>query len=500
MKENGFLYCLYFNFDNAVLLDKMLNTLMKSFDSLERVLGEVNVSLYTNIDFSDPWKCSDMKNFYVDNMLGIKQRNINIIYEPKIRMSHIAKAQALLNSPYKKTIFLDIDTMIHRKVIEDIFKVLDEFDFTCSHGNNWARGSIYPDLNTGVIGVRNNDFTKKQLSIWIERFVKINNESDQKSFREIFLKNKKNFYILPHWFQSRPQFFIDYSKNIAITHSDEQMKDLAIYDSVREMLCHMSHFRDEEMRKKRNYDVAHLEKTGLELQYDDTITQNQLELNKLRVLSNNKIYRLGDTIYSRGHRWSQDRLTIIRDPKFKDTILYNYFKQIDIRDDAEDSNTGVHWGKLIESVQNFYNENQERVKSSDNEFCINIRAGDIVTEREHHRQCYMFHHGLLMEEIKKIFTNQIEKITMVTALHYGSDEIENRYFFSNKNYNLNLQYISNLIDFLQNELKLPINVFHSESENLKFIDEQFVKLIYSKFCIFDHGGFGQLVNEIRSRL
>jgi len=262
MKENGFLYCLYFNFDNAAVLDNMLNALMKSFDSLESVLREVDVSLYTNIDFSDPWKCSHMKNFYVDNMLGIKQRNINLIYEPNMKMSHIAKAHALLNSPYQKTIFLDIDTMIHRKVIEDIFEVLDEFDFTCSYGNCWARGSIYPDLNTGVIGVRNNDFTKTQLSIWIERFAKINVESDQRSFREIFLKNKKNFYILPHWFQSRPQFFLDYSKNIAITHSNEQIKDLAIYDSVREILCDMSHFGNKEMEKQRDYDVAHLKKTN----------------------------------------------------------------------------------------------------------------------------------------------------------------------------------------------------------------------------------------------
>jgi hypothetical protein len=140
------------------------------------------------------------------------------------------------------------------------------------------------------------------------------------------------------------------------------------------------------------------------------------------------------------------------------------------------------------------------LKSDSNELCINLRCGDIVTDNQWHKSCYIFNKDKLLENIDKMFSNQIEKITIVTALHYGSDEIDNRFFFNDKNYNLNLKYLSSIFEKLNKTYKLPINIFCTNSDDLRFIDEQFVKLIYSKFCIFDHGGFGKLINEVRSRL
>ena len=49
----------------------------------------------------------------LENNIGIDQ----VIFDKEINKSHIAKAFALLNSPYEKTIFLDTDTFIHRKTI-----------------------------------------------------------------------------------------------------------------------------------------------------------------------------------------------------------------------------------------------------------------------------------------------------------------------------------------------------------------------------------------------
>ena len=75
------------------------------------------------------------------------------------------------------------------------------------------------------------------------------------------------------------------------------------------------------------------------------------------------------------------------------------------------------------------------------------------------------------------------------------------FFFTNENYYSNLKYLSlSIFTNLNTTFQLPINIFCTESEDLRFIDEQFVKLIYSKFCIFDHGGFGKLINEVRKRL
>lgn len=140
------------------------------------------------------------------------------------------------------------------------------------------------------------------------------------------------------------------------------------------------------------------------------------------------------------------------------------------------------------------------MKSETSELCINLRCGDIITDNQWHKSCYIFNYQKLLENIKKIFSNRIEKITIVTALHYGSDEIDNRFYFTKENYNLNLKYLSSIFSDLEKQFKLPISIFSTKSEDIKFIDEQFVKLIYSKLCIFDHGGFGKLINEVRSRI
>jgi len=85
-------------------------------------------------------------------------------------------------------------------------------------------------------------------------------------------------------------------------------------------------------------------------------------------------------------------------------------------------------------------------------------------------------------------------------MHYGSDEIDNRFFFDKKNYNLNQKYLSSIFNLLDQNFRLPINIFCTKSDDLKFTDESFAKLVFSNLCVIDNGGFGKLINEVRSRI
>lgn len=196
---NGYIYCIYSK--DGKMNDYFMKQFLVSLKSLRNVLPNSKVALYTNIKF--------VNNYNINN----------VIYDEKIKKSHIAKAYALLNSPYKKSILLDTDTIIHKKIINDIFKVLDDFDFTCCHGNFWNAGSIYPDFNTGMIGVKNNDFTTKEIKIWIDKFNEENITSDQKQFREIFIRNKHSFYVLPVYFMYRFEHYRDYPKHAVMSHT-----------------------------------------------------------------------------------------------------------------------------------------------------------------------------------------------------------------------------------------------------------------------------------------
>lgn len=194
--EEGYLFCLYSENGEK---NEHFNYFINCYKSLVELVPHCNVTLYTNIEF---------ENIY----------NINIIFDKNIDKRLICKAKGLLLSPYKKTILLDTDIIIHRNIINDIFLVLDEFDFTCCYGNSKpSKGGIFPDLNTGLLGVKNNDFTKEQINIWISKYVKGN---DQRPFRDhVFMKNKSNFHILPTYFMYRYHHYRDYPMQAVLTHS-----------------------------------------------------------------------------------------------------------------------------------------------------------------------------------------------------------------------------------------------------------------------------------------
>lgn len=195
---NGYLYCVYSNNEQP---NKFFNDqFLISFHSLKKAVPNSQVALYTNIKF--------------DNIYGID----HVIYDSQIDKNHISKASALLKSPFRKTILLDTDTLIHRDIINDIFTVLDEFNFTCCHGNFWSSGQIYPDLNTGLIGVNKNQFTDNLISTWIRKHKKHKCKSDQKYFRDLFMEHKKEFYILPAYFMYRWHHYRDYPSQAVISH------------------------------------------------------------------------------------------------------------------------------------------------------------------------------------------------------------------------------------------------------------------------------------------
>ena len=220
---NGYMYCLYS--DDGRENDYFNKELVPSFKSLKRAVPAANVALYTNIKF---------------NNIGFD----HVIYDENIDKRLISKAHALLKTPYDKTIFLDTDTIIHRDIIDNIFEVLDEFKFTVVYGDAFSKGSVYPDFNTGLIGVKNDSETQGLINEWIRLFEKTpdNNHAlvhelkhvdetkrkwpvlkekrvnDQWAFREVFMKNKKIFHILPTFFMYRWHLIRQYPKYAVMTH------------------------------------------------------------------------------------------------------------------------------------------------------------------------------------------------------------------------------------------------------------------------------------------
>ena len=211
MDNYGYLYNLYTP-DGQVDDFIFHKQFVTSYKSLKEHVPQANVTLHTNVTF--------------DNVYGID----NVIHDENIDKRLISKAHALLKSPYERTIFIDVDIFVHNDTINDIFHILDEFDYTACHGFGAPyQGNIYPDLNTGLLGVKHSPKVKSQLELWIKKYDEMYDEfghNDQTSFRDhIFMNNKKSFYMLPPNFQHRWQHLCGYITNIVCTHNRSMNKD-----------------------------------------------------------------------------------------------------------------------------------------------------------------------------------------------------------------------------------------------------------------------------------
>ena len=210
---------------------------------------------------------------------------------------------------------------------------------------------------------------------------------------------------------------------------------------------------------------------------------------QIRVLKLNRHYRLGDVFYAKGMRWEHDRNVILSDPSFKNTILYQYLNTLgDIKSKKQD------WNSLLTVLKNF----SRPVK---NGFCVQIRCGDIATDDDYHKQCFIFNQDLFINRIAQQLDKNVSSITIVAAMHYGANNLlNNRYSYTDLNYNTNRTLLSNLFSLIEQKFKLPINIHQNSSDDIKFIDDQFLELIFSGKCILDQGGFGNLVAQIRKKL
>ncbi len=200
--KNGFMYCVYTkNGEDS----KYTEECKKSIQSLKDCVPDASISVYTNA-----------------SMAGLK--NVNVIYDENIVQAHIAKAYALLNSPYDKTVFIDTDILVHSVGLNAIFDVLtDDIPFAATPVNYNPEDFLKPrSINTGLLGVKQTKYTKKILNRWINLFHDWFNKKgvilDQVSFKKIMDQDFRRVHLLPPWFHFRPCLFENWVKNAVITH------------------------------------------------------------------------------------------------------------------------------------------------------------------------------------------------------------------------------------------------------------------------------------------
>lgn len=181
--------------------------------------------------------------------------------------------------------------------------------------------------------------------------------------------------------------------------------------------------------------------------------------NNVIVLKENKHYRFSDLFFKQGVRWQKDRNLILNDNKFKDSILRQYLEQKTKEEDYE---------TLKKLIKDYISKNNLKLPSK-SELVIHLRCGDIFDKIDQCSKYAVENQYLLIDNLfknqKKIFNNRINKVSAVTAMHFGSNELNNKYFYSKEVYDKNIKFLE-FFEGIVNKIGYELNVVSNRDFDL----------------------------------
>lgn len=231
-----------------------------------------------------------------------------------------------------------------------------------------------------------------------------------------------------------------------------------------------------------------------------------MNFNDITTFDSNSVYRLGDLMFRRAD-WHQIAVSIKSQKKYYNSLLYRYLDQThaflksNINFRTIDKTHGmVDLNILIDIIKD------ETVTIEPNTLYINIRAGDVVDLKETRNQHFIHKpatlYNLALQAIKH--NKNINKIKIVTALHYGDKPTNNkkfRYQFTDTSRKQNISKIARIVSFLSDLTKLPIEINQPTGCDFEIIDSDFITLVKNKNVILEPiGGFASLVEICRNVL
>lgn len=195
-----------------------------------------------------------------------------------------------------------------------------------------------------------------------------------------------------------------------------------------------------------------------------------MDVEKLAVLKSNKHYRVNDLYNQCGPRWEQDRQVILTDPRYRETFLYHYLTSKKHEQDI----------KTFKRVVIQIGDEKLYPRPTDTELVVHLRMGDSMCTDINFNTTDRVPDLLdKFDEIKNVLESdrEIDKISVVTALHFGDCEIEDKFYYTDETYNRNIQFLTKLeqqINSIGHEMNLVSN---------QDIDKDIYYMIHSKHFI-----------------
>jgi hypothetical protein len=201
-----------------------------------------------------------------------------------------------------------------------------------------------------------------------------------------------------------------------------------------------------------------------------------IDLNQIQILRNNCVYRVGDVVCRGGIRWKEDRRTILTDPKYKHTILYDYLKHKTKENDI----------KILKSVVWKHIATKNYPKAEPGELVIHIRLGDFMStahprEQKRRKRAQKMYNSFLYK-----LPDSFKLATIVTAMHFGANEKNKLYFYDDVAKDRSF----GLFRHIEKQLRQRMEVKLKSSAN---VDEDFAYMVSSRHFVKGQTRFSELI-------
>jgi len=209
----------------------------------------------------------------------------------------------------------------------------------------------------------------------------------------------------------------------------------------------------------------------------------------IKILKNNSVYRFSDLFYKKGIRWKEDRNIILSDNQYDNSILKIYLQTYKEENDIQ---------LLNEIVRKKSADDKLKTPQKD-ELVIHLRLGDVMDNYSNdsgfrHFNNNIAHYYNIYKLLKPSSPEQsIKKITVVTAMHFGANDKNGLYFFSE---NARLKSIE-IADMVTKLLKQCYNVEPTILSNEDF-DLDFNYMVHANRFIKGLSQVSDLIQKCRT--
>lgn len=195
-----------------------------------------------------------------------------------VKHIHIrSKVDYIAFSPFEKTIYLDTDIIVVRK-IDELFDLLENFDVLATLDTARKRSNIsnliyeykkipyaFGEVNGGLLGY--SKFAKENIfNKWPKIFYKYMQKTggwDQPSLRILLWKNKASLYILPPEFNVRSKKLLEKIKNNKNILGEDHMKPRIYHMHINKDIYKTKEYKHKTIKDivsqaiKRAYDIIY---------------------------------------------------------------------------------------------------------------------------------------------------------------------------------------------------------------------------------------------------